>query len=155
MLPFFNEYVILRFPQTTTHYGIIMARVITDVQVDEDFHLTVHKRYKHDLPSFGMIGNTERRTKVTSLDMPSILKDRSKNATWFFWTLVQNRNNHNVANFIPKDKAQANLVSKAFKELHSMDIIKRIKRGEYLINPKAYLPPAVHFEEVNNQWIAL
>ena len=89
---------------------------------------------------------------MTSLDMPSILKDRSKSATWLFWTLVQNRNNHNIAKFIPEDNAQAKQVSKAFKELSSIDVVKRIKRGEYLINPKAYLPPAIHFKEVEARW---
>ena len=129
-----------------------MSQILTDIQDDEELCISVKKKYKYDLPSFGMIGTTERRTKMPSLDMHSILRDLSKNSTWFFWTLVQTRNPKNLAKFIPVDNTQAKQVTKAYKELVSATLVKRVRRGEYLINPKAYFPRAELFEEVQTQW---
>lgn len=130
-----------------------MDITITNAQINEQLNLQVSKKYKPSLPSFGMLGNTERRTKVTSMNMHEILKNLSKNSTYFFWLFVEERNpNTNHVQFIPADNAEAKRLTKAYKELHKLEVLKRVKRGEYLINPKAYLPHTEQFENVWTEW---
>ena len=60
---------------------------------------------------------------MPSFDLPSVLRDLSKKSTWLFWTLVQSKDGLNVAKFVPEDPAQANMITKAYKELHSLGLI--------------------------------
>ena len=106
-----------------------------------------------NLPSFGMLGNTERRTKVESIDMHTILQNASKNASWFFWTLIKLRSpSTNLAVFTPDAPAEAKKVTKAYQELNKANVLKRVRRGVYIINPKAYIPADQQFDVVLQEW---
>ena len=90
------------------------------------------------------------------MDMYAILKDLSKGGTYYFWLFVEKRvPATNEVAFIPADNAEAKRLSKAYKELHSLKLIKRVKRGEYLINPSAHLPTTSEYANVLAVWDAL
>ena len=130
-----------------------MAVILTDIKVNETCKIQVTKHYKVNLPSFGMLGNKERITKVASIDMHSILQDLSRNSSWFFWTLIKKRNpKTNLVDFIPKDNLEAKKVTYAYKELRDLGVIKRVKRGVYIINPRSYIPSNNQFEIVQSHW---
>lgn len=130
-----------------------MAVILTDLGLNEACKIKVTKEYKVNLPSFGMLGNTERITKVASLDMHSILQDLSRNSSWFFWTLIKKRNpKTNLVDFIPQNNLEAKKVTNAYKELRDLGVIKRVQRGVYIINPRAYIPSDNQFEIVQAHW---
>ena len=133
-----------------------MAHILGDVNTGEKIEVSVYKKYKCNLPSFGMLGNNERRTKVSSIDMHGILKDLSKGSTWLFWRFIELRNpNTNIVIYIPKTTAERRKLTKAYKELNNLKIIKRVKQGEYLINPKAFIPAQDMFNDVKSIWDSL
>ena len=118
-----------------------MTQVLSNVNVGESVEIHVRKQYKCNLPSYGRLCNKERWSKVDGVvDMHAYLKDASKTATWFFWSLIELRvHTSNVAKFIPSNPVEARKVTKAYKELKEAQILKRIRRGEYMINPKAFI----------------
>lgn len=130
-----------------------MDVTITNAAVDEQLNLKVTRAYKVDLPSFGMLGNTERRTKVQSINMHSILKNLSKTSTYHFWLFIEQRNPRtNKVKYVPADNASAKRMTVAYKELNSLDVLKRVKRGEYMINPRAFIPSDNNFENALDEW---
>ena len=131
-----------------------MTQILGDVQPNETLVVDIHRKYKCDLPSFGMLGNTERRMKVDSIDMHGILKNASKGATWLFWEFIERRNpKTNKVRYLPTTTGERRKLTKAFKELHNKEVLKRIHRGEYLINPKSYIPaPTENYEDVWKEW---
>lgn len=133
-----------------------MAQILGDMQIGEVLTVKNHRVYKCNLPSFGMLGNTERRTKVDSIDMHHILKNLSKGATWLFWHFIENRNpKTNVVKYLPKDVSERRKLTKAYKELHINNVLKRIRQGEYLINPTSYIPSNDQFDVVKDKWNSL
>lgn len=133
-----------------------MTQIIGDIQPNETISVSIHKIYKCDLPSFGMLGNTERRTKVDSIDMHYILKNLSKGATWLFWEFISIRNpKTNIVKYLPKTIAERRKLTKAYKELNQQQLLKRVQQGVYLINPKSYIPADNKFDEVLIVWESL
>lgn len=130
-----------------------MDVALSNVNPNETATIKVVTAYKCDLPSFGMLVNTERRTKVVGLDMHTILQNASKNASWFFWTLIKKRDpKTNLVVYAAKNKTESNRITKAFKELNEAGVIKRYKRGQYLISPKAFIPSGDAFDVVTLLW---
>ena len=109
-----------------------------------------------ELPCFDMLCTTRRRGKVNSKDMYTILENLSAPATKLFWTFIRTRNeDSNQVRYLPVDKPERLKLDKAYKELHTLEVIKRVKQGVYLINPSAYLCTASKFEEVKAHWESL
>lgn len=133
-----------------------MARIITDIATDENVAIKVFKQHKCNLPSFGMLVNTERRTKVLGLNMPDILQNLSKTATFIFWKFVKERNpTTNTVKYLPSNVAERRVLTKAYAELHKLGILKRVKQGEYIISPRAYIPSNNTFDTTQAQWDSL
>lgn len=130
-----------------------MAQIITDVFLDEHITIKVSKEYKCKLPSFGMLVNRERRTAVEGLNMHDILQNLSKGATFLFWDFIKKRNpNTNEVRYLPTDSAERRSLTKAYKELNQLEVIQRIRQGEYLISPLAYVPSNNNFDAVLEKW---
>lgn len=90
--------------------------------------------------------------------MPEIFQKLSHNATALFWLLVENRNPaNNKAIILSKSLTayQQKSNSKAFKELRKFDLVRKVKKQEYILNPRAYLPKFDFFEEVTNEYDTL
>lgn len=124
---------------------------------NEPCTITVTRAFKTQKPCFEMIGSIKWNTKVKGMDMPTILGERSKVATWFWWKLIASRvSSTNEARFKPEGprKAQdAQKVTKAYKELREANLVVRLRRGVYLINPNAYIPGGENYPIVNEQWL--
>jgi hypothetical protein len=119
--------------------------------------LTVQRKVvkKIDLPPFDCFGgNMELKTKIEGYpNLFKVLKNLSKTATWFWWSLLESRERlTNVCQFQAADAVEARKVSIAYKELHKHDLIVRVRRQYYLINPKAYFPDVNEWETVFARW---
>jgi len=126
---------------------------IQNADINEQCSFSITRKFKIDLPSFGMLGNTERTTKMPSIDMHTVLRDLSKVSTEYFWFFIQIRNpNTNEVTFIGASPKESKRFSKAYKELKDKQLIKRAARGVYVINPKAYIPQNQQFPIVLDRW---
>jgi len=135
-----------------------MATILSEVNCNEEIDIKINVRKKHlsNKPSFGMLVNTTRRSKVTGLDMHSILQNLSKGSTWIYWEFIENRDSTtNTVYYMPKTVADRRRLTKAYKELNKLQIIKRVRQGKYLINPDSFIPSDNKYEEVKILWQTL
>jgi len=130
-----------------------VSQIIADIDVGHQLSMSIHKQYKCNLPSFSMLVNQERKTKVLGLDMHNILQKLSRGSTYIFWEFIKTRNaKTNIVKYLPKTTAERKALTKAYKELHDLEIIKRVRQGEYLINPLAHIPTSETFDDVKKMW---
>ena len=84
-----------------------------------------------------------------------ILANLSKAANNMFWTLMQTRkSNTNVCKFQASNSSERVKVSRAYKELNSLNLVKRVKQNHYMINPKVIVPLST-YEECKQAYEAL
>jgi len=87
------------------------------------------------------------------VDFANVMRNLSKSATWLWWGLVEKRNNlTNECIFKSKNGIEAKKVSKGYKELRKANLIIRVRRQHYLINPYVYLVDSSTYMEVKNRW---
>lgn len=82
------------------------------------------------------------------LPMVKLLGEMNGGATWFFWQLMGVRNQTtNECHFTVKDlnRTEQNKLSRGFKELHGKNILKRVRKELYMINPNAVIPTKDNF----------
>ena len=107
---------------------------------------------KHKSKPFWRMGKymgAGKNKKTLSKEMQNI----SKGASWFFWKLNNIRNEDtNIAVLIPKDETEKKKVLRAYKELHALNIVIRIKRAHYLVNPEVMGPWGGKEKEVQKMW---
>ena len=123
--------------------------------MDEDLILTRKYKQAEIVPAYSCIGgNMNYRTREESYpNLFGVLKELSKNSTWFLWSLIERRNTEtNIAVFKAADPKESRKVTTAYKELTKLDIIKRVKRQHYLINPKVMLPIKGNYMAVRTHW---
>jgi len=83
------------------------------------------------------------KQSVEGLPMMSLLQQLSKNANWFWWEMVKQRNEkRNTVVLRGKDLSatKRKQLTAAMKEFTALDLIKRVRREHYMINPNAFLP---------------
>lgn len=89
-------------------------------------------------------------------DFSGTMGDISKGASWMFWLLVKGRNyKTNESEYIPSKPRDRAKVQRAYKELVSRDLVARVRRGCYLLNPGAIVPPIEYHEAVYRVWCPL
>ena len=102
----------------------------------------------------------EYSTGVQGVDIPNIMLQLSTNtnATWLWWTLVENRNvKTNITCLEPKHFTSADIwkIKRGRKSLEDLGLIKRYKNNHYLINPKAVFPLPDYYESVCLHWFSV
>lgn len=125
---------------------------------DEEFAFTRVKKNKNYFPSSGSILSHQKNSReVRTMDVFDVMQGASKGASNLFFKLIKERNvETNIVNMVPKDSAEAAAVTRAYKELHALQIVVRVKRGVYLINPYAAFPSSAdNFESIKKRWINL
>ena len=92
---------------------------------------------------------------IEGFEVSIVLENLSKRATKLFWQSVRLRDaSTNVrvirgASLTPTEKSQLSL---AFSELNRCDLMKRVRREYYMLNPKAVLPLFDCYETVQDKW---
>jgi hypothetical protein len=113
------------------------------------------KKWKYIVPAWDAFGgNTKLKSQIPNYpELYKTIQNLSKPASWLWWELVQNRSSQtNVAVYKPANQVAINRLTVAYKELKKLDLVKRIKKQHYLINPIAYLPRFSKFDEVKGHW---
>ncbi len=95
------------------------------------------------------------RTQQEGLPMAKIFQDLSKVGHWLFWNLVEGLNDRtNMKEFKSSEltDVEKQRTTKAFKELHKLGLVKRVKQNHYMISPFAIHPKNSDFNDVAKTW---
>jgi hypothetical protein len=134
-----------------------MSNVKIETELEENENILISRKLKKNecVPAYICIGgNIEYSTKEKGYPkLISVLKDLSKISTWFLWTLVENRNSKtNICFYKAKDIYESKNISRAYKELNTLSIIKRIQKQYYMINPKVIFPIKGEYKNTLEKW---
>lgn len=114
------------------------------------------KKARYRIPPYQPYGKAGMNSyDVRGLDTASIFLKLSPTAHWLWWSLVLIRNERtNMSILKSKDltKYEQNKVSKAYGELYQEQLVKRVKREHYLLNPKAMVPNFDQYVTVQERW---
>jgi len=129
------------------------------IKLANDEELCIKRRKtSHDVPAFLAIGvamyyETKRKGYPK---LEEVLRDLSKGATWLLWELVRKKNQYsNISHLAAEDQADMVKITRAYKELEGLGIVKRVSKQKYFINPLVIYPKFDRFEEVLEAWKAL
>jgi len=113
---------------------------------------------KEDVPAYTCIGgNMDYKTREESYpELFDALANMSRIATWFFWTLAQHRNaKTNECHYYLKNINASKNVTRAYKELYELNLVKRIQKKHYMINPKVIFPQTGYYLSTLDIWNSL
>jgi hypothetical protein len=86
-------------------------------------------------------------------DLYKTFEEMSPTAHWFWWRLNQHWDSETgIAKYLAQNKTEDNKKSKAYRQLKKLNLVHRVKRGEYLLNPSAAIPDPKSFEAVKKHW---
>lgn len=127
------------------------------VHHDKDEEVVVNKKakYSSNIPYFKRLGMD------TSADILDLLAEKyysNPSVNWFLWKLIKLINTRTNVSVLLNSKLTSSEVRRvvaAYKVLEQDNIVIRIKREHYLINPKIFLPHNNSFDEVLEHWLSL
>ena len=135
-----------------------MAEVTTKVEEGEQLVVSVEEKRKYIVPFFAAVVEEKKvlgASNVAVCAADQFLK-MSKSAHWLLWNLFKDRlKSTNIAVFRAKDNLEAKKITLAYNELHDLNIIKRVKRQHYIINPNVFLPTFSEYAGVCTVWNGL
>ena len=132
-----------------------MQEIVTRVADGDDVVVTLVRKDHYKVPYYMCMVEENKIIDDTKMarNIMGLFREMSHTAHWLIWALVAVRNKqNNMAVFSAKDNIEAKKVTKAYKELHSLGLIRRIKRQHYLINPNAFLPLFEEYDTVVRVW---
>jgi hypothetical protein len=133
-------------------------RILTDVDYDDVVTVTKERKRKNNVPAYDCFGgNMDYSTKVKGYPkLYKVIQGMSKQTAWLWWELVARRNrNTNISIYRAESPADKRRLTTAYKTLHELDLIKRVRRQHYMINPAAYLPAFDKFNTLQETWRSL
>lgn len=126
-----------------------MPRVIQDIHFipsEIETTTTFRKKRKARVPKYHMV----------CCQANSALCSLNKSANAFFWKFVGLRDiETNKLEYQAKTHKEAIALSRSYKELKKLNLVKRIKPTHYMISPLAVIPNPEEFEKVLSEWEAL
>jgi len=136
-------------------------QIITNIILNEDEILKKEKvRPKISLPNYYRIGNgTMNKHKIQSIDLIKELVNCSKPAQvvllWIKDGMVWNPYEEQidfVVKVVPETSASKRTLKSGFKELSEKNLVRRVKRSHYMINPNAII---TDYEKQIKVWSSL
>lgn len=137
------------------------------VEIEKDEELVVSKKKKLKLVPWRAIGNGEKNIKGgSSMDLIKIMSDMTQRELKMFNALYQKVKKsvefyeNDIGQFKPKFTYQQKMSlsgndTRVFGLLKEKDVIKRVKRGVYMINPLLIIDTC-GFQEVEEKlWLTL
>lgn len=101
-------------------------------------------------PMYMMIGSSVKATRgIQGYDLLKAVLEFNGDMRWLFKLLIDGLNRDtnccdiSELNLSPSHKV---MCSVAYKQLSKIDLVKRIRKGVYMINPRAIIPPKTYPE---------
>jgi hypothetical protein len=110
---------------------------------------------REHVPAYDRIGgNMEYRSPIKGYEgLYKTFGQLSKMANWLLWELVEKRNSTtNIAVFKASSQLESKNITIAYKELFSAELVCRVQRQRYLLNPMAFIPKPNHYKDVLEYW---
>jgi hypothetical protein len=129
-------------------------RMVTEVSDDEEVIISKRKRGSQ-VPAYDCIGgNMEYQTGIPGFkDLYLIIQGMSKQTAWIWWEFVKTRDRcTNEVVYVATTLVERNRLTLAYKELSRLDLVQRIRKQHYLINPLAIFPEHREFKLVSQKW---
>ena len=109
---------------------------------DEQVAVTAARKSK---PNYFMVGNgTMNKNKLFGIDLLRELASSSKAGQFVLLSIKDGigygNDYHPVVKVVGDTKYEKNLLSEGYKELFERDLVRRVKRSYYMINPNALIP---------------
>lgn len=120
---------------------------VKGLEKNEKAVITIETVTKSKKPNYFMIGNgTMNKHKIQSINLVSVTAKASAPARELITTILDlmvfdpsTQSTIFVVNPIPTIHIQPQTLKKGYKELHALDIVRRVKRGYYMLNPNAII----------------
>lgn len=129
-----------------------------DHHKDDIVEVITKPKYNPTIPKFKRIGFPMTHTTTDILDLLGEKYYSNPSVTWFLWKLVKNTNTTSNIAILRNNTltpAEIRRVVAAYSTLNQDNIIIRIKREHYIINPRIFLPKNETYNEVLEHWLSL
>lgn len=130
------------------------ARQVTFLlNIDES--VTISRDKKSSIPNYFRIGNgTMNKHKIQAINLVKASNACSSVGRWLIDRIMDGIGYDNdycpVVKIVGTTTAERSYLKKGYKELHEKGLVKRVKRGHYMINPNALIP--VDYEAALKIW---
>lgn len=132
-----------------------MAEIITNIADNEEISIRKHRYTPYPVPYYFGIVEENKLLDDTGLLVSAIDQFEKMSYTdhWLLWKLIKVRKkDSNIAVFRAKGSVESQKVSKAYNGLNLLNLVQRIKRQHYLINPNAFLPYHKEYARIVLMW---
>ena len=121
-------------------------KVALTVYLDVNESLAINRTKVVNKPNYLMIGNgTMNKHKIFGIDLLRELANSSKAAQYLLLAIkdgINFDNNYNpVVKVIGKTSTEKQYVITGYKELLDRQLVVRVKKSHYMVNPNALIPP--------------
>jgi len=121
----------------------------------EDNEVLVKKKIRAATPNYFRVGNgTMNKHKMESINITKEGMASTKPAQWLINRVMDGVGYDNDYSPIVKVVANSDTEKKylklGYKEMHEKGLVRRVKRGHYMINPNALIP--LDYEEAKEIW---
>ena len=127
------------------------------ILADDEYLVKGKTANKTNKPNYFMVGNgTMNKNKIFGIDLLTELVNCTKAAQWLILQIksgITYDNNYNPVVRIDRQtltSTEQQYLVKGYAELVDKDLVRRIKRSHYMINPNALIPP--NYEEAIKVW---
>jgi hypothetical protein len=135
-----------------------MNEVTVEIKHNEEIIINTRTKHRNNKPVFMMIGVPAKiRNRTPGFPLMETLIQLNKEEQWFvglLWKHINPETNECDLSHYEFNSTDTSKVSRAFKPLKELGLVKRIKKGIYLINPTAIIPPTT-YEDVQARWDSL
>ena len=139
-----------------TQDSLNLDKTIVTIALSSDEEVSVVKKAVKS-PNYYRVGNgTMNRSKIKSIDLLREIAEASSPAQFVLLTIKDGITYENGYSPVVQIKSstltstQQQYLKRGYKELHERDLVRRVKRGYYMINPNALIP--VNYEAALAQW---
>jgi hypothetical protein len=129
--------------KANAHWFDSITKVTIEKCTDREDALTKEaKAIQIEHPLFNKMHNTAKCSYPSKEqihhELFEVFASMSKIASWFFWVLVQQRNPvTNECIYKAEGINESKNISRAFKELHKLNLVNRTQQQHYMIQPHA------------------
>jgi len=136
-----------------------MALVSANLSDDQQLQIrTVDPKKNQPIPPYFNMGRPgTSRHNIDGFDVYNIFSTLTGNSSRFFWVLAGIRDYEtnlcrtSKQHMTPTEKRR---IPRAYAELSQKQLVVRVSRETYLINPKVILPAFASFEKIWDKWKA-
>lgn len=134
-----------------------MAKVEIEICDGKEVTISERKKYRHNI-KFVALGIMMIDDKNKEIEISRIMQELGFNANWLLWCLIEKRNyNTNVSMFSANELGNdlKKRLVRGHKELSEKNLVIRIKKATYMLNPDVVIPNFNNYAECKNTWLEL